>query len=203
MFLCRRSTGRCRDQTWIFPACRIGLLIRRNSGRDEKAFYRVRNRDHDMTPELDAGFAALAAQRVRSAPMRYYVWLPALRIADMWLRSAHRIISLGSPLVGVQRRSPLAGRQLGLWCNQFVLCCYVFTRDCSQPYDLWYRPIRFLSAATFGVPGQPGKSRAPLHAWMLIPLCYCWLQRCSVVVNSFQIWNKCLRCSVFKRFKTS
>jgi hypothetical protein len=41
---------------------------------------------HDMTPELDAGFAALAAQRVRSAPMRYYVWLPALRIADMWLR---------------------------------------------------------------------------------------------------------------------
>jgi 4-amino-4-deoxy-L-arabinose transferase-like glycosyltransferase len=44
------------------------------------------NESHDMTPELDAGFAALAAQRVRSAPMRYYVWLPALRIADMWLR---------------------------------------------------------------------------------------------------------------------
>jgi len=36
--------------------------------------------------ELDARFAALAAERVRSAPVRYYVWLPALRIADMWLR---------------------------------------------------------------------------------------------------------------------
>jgi hypothetical protein len=44
------------------------------------------NQDHDVTPELDARFAALAAARIRAAPLRYYVWLPALRIADMWLR---------------------------------------------------------------------------------------------------------------------
>ena len=44
------------------------------------------NRGHDMTPELDARFATLAAQRIHSAPLRYYVWLPAARIADMWLR---------------------------------------------------------------------------------------------------------------------
>jgi hypothetical protein len=44
------------------------------------------NRDHDMTPELDARFAALAAERVQAAPIRYYLWLPAVRIADMWLR---------------------------------------------------------------------------------------------------------------------
>ncbi len=44
------------------------------------------NQDHDMTPELDARFATLAAERVRAAPLRYYVWLPAVRIADMWLR---------------------------------------------------------------------------------------------------------------------
>ena len=44
------------------------------------------NRDHDMTPELDSRFAALAAERIHAAPLRYYVWLPALRIADMWLR---------------------------------------------------------------------------------------------------------------------
>ena len=42
--------------------------------------------DRDMTPELDARFAALAAARVKAAPLRYYVWLPAVRIADMWLR---------------------------------------------------------------------------------------------------------------------
>jgi len=44
------------------------------------------NRNHDMNPELDARFAALASARVQAAPLRYYVWLPTLRIADMWLR---------------------------------------------------------------------------------------------------------------------
>lgn len=44
------------------------------------------NHDRDMTPELDARFASLAAERIRSSPLRYYLWLPAVRIADMWLR---------------------------------------------------------------------------------------------------------------------
>ena len=44
------------------------------------------NQDHDITPELDQRFAALAAARIRAAPLRYYIWLPVLRIADMWLR---------------------------------------------------------------------------------------------------------------------
>jgi 4-amino-4-deoxy-L-arabinose transferase-like glycosyltransferase len=43
------------------------------------------NRDHDLTPELDARFAMLAAERIHAAPLRYYVWLPVIRIADMWL----------------------------------------------------------------------------------------------------------------------
>jgi len=44
------------------------------------------NRDRDMSAELDARFGALAASRIRAAPLRYYLWLPALRIVDMWLR---------------------------------------------------------------------------------------------------------------------
>jgi 4-amino-4-deoxy-L-arabinose transferase-like glycosyltransferase len=39
-----------------------------------------------VTPELDARFAELAAVRIHAAPLRYYVWLPLLRITDMWLR---------------------------------------------------------------------------------------------------------------------
>jgi len=39
-----------------------------------------------VTPELDARFAVLASQRIRQAPLRYYVWLPLLRVTDMWLR---------------------------------------------------------------------------------------------------------------------
>ena len=44
------------------------------------------NRSHEINPDLDARFAALASERIRSAPLRYYVWLPIVRIADMWLR---------------------------------------------------------------------------------------------------------------------
>jgi 4-amino-4-deoxy-L-arabinose transferase-like glycosyltransferase len=39
-----------------------------------------------VTPDLDARFAALAAERVHHSHLRYYVVLPLLRIADMWLR---------------------------------------------------------------------------------------------------------------------
>jgi len=39
-----------------------------------------------VTPELDARFAVLANERIRAAPLRYYLWLPFTRIADMWLR---------------------------------------------------------------------------------------------------------------------
>jgi hypothetical protein len=38
------------------------------------------------TPDLDARFATLAVERVHHSLLRYYVELPLLRIADMWLR---------------------------------------------------------------------------------------------------------------------
>ena len=39
-----------------------------------------------VTPELDARFSALAAERVHHSLLRYYVVLPLMRITDMWLR---------------------------------------------------------------------------------------------------------------------
>jgi 4-amino-4-deoxy-L-arabinose transferase-like glycosyltransferase len=39
-----------------------------------------------VTPALDARFQTLAEERIHAAPLRYYLWLPLLRIADMWLR---------------------------------------------------------------------------------------------------------------------
>jgi hypothetical protein len=40
----------------------------------------------DLSPELDGRFAQLAEERVKAHPLRYYVWLPLGRMADMWLR---------------------------------------------------------------------------------------------------------------------
>ncbi len=50
------------------------------------------NQSQEMTPELDARFGKLAADRIRTRPVRYYVVLPLLRIADMWLRPRTEIL---------------------------------------------------------------------------------------------------------------
>ena len=42
--------------------------------------------NHDLTPQIDARFEQLAQQRIAANPLRYYVWLPLGRLADMWLR---------------------------------------------------------------------------------------------------------------------
>jgi hypothetical protein len=44
------------------------------------------NLHNSISPELDDRFAALAAERIHAHPLRYYVVLPVLRVADMALR---------------------------------------------------------------------------------------------------------------------
>jgi hypothetical protein len=44
------------------------------------------NANHAIDPELDARFEALARERIQRSPLRYYLRLPLLRMADMWLR---------------------------------------------------------------------------------------------------------------------
>jgi hypothetical protein len=51
-----------------------------------RALIAAYNRTTTLTPQLDAAFAALAEQRIRAHPFRYYVELPLARLADMWLR---------------------------------------------------------------------------------------------------------------------
>ena len=41
---------------------------------------------YDLTPALDAAFARIASERVAAHPLRFYLWLPLGRLADMWLR---------------------------------------------------------------------------------------------------------------------
>ena len=48
----------------------------------------------EISPELDAKFEQLAEERIRRAPLRYYVLLPAARVADMWLRPRTELLGL-------------------------------------------------------------------------------------------------------------
>jgi 4-amino-4-deoxy-L-arabinose transferase-like glycosyltransferase len=50
------------------------------------------NQSRELTPELDARFGNIAADRIRAHRVRYYVVLPLLRVADMWLRPRTEIL---------------------------------------------------------------------------------------------------------------
>ncbi len=54
------------------------------------------NETHKMPPELDAQFRAVAEQRIAADRLRYYVWLPLLRVADLWLRPRTEALPLNS-----------------------------------------------------------------------------------------------------------
>jgi len=50
------------------------------------------NQQLEIGPELDHRFEQLAEQRIRQDRWRYWLWLPLLRIADMWLRPRTEIL---------------------------------------------------------------------------------------------------------------
>jgi 4-amino-4-deoxy-L-arabinose transferase-like glycosyltransferase len=54
------------------------------------------NKNFHISPKLDDQFAQLAQQRITHSPFRYYVWLPFLRVADMWLRPRTEILGIDS-----------------------------------------------------------------------------------------------------------
>ena len=49
---------------------------------------------HPIDPEIDEQLERLAEQRIARAPMRYYVLLPAMRAASMWLRPRVEFLGL-------------------------------------------------------------------------------------------------------------
>ncbi len=50
------------------------------------ALARDYNAHMQLTRSLDARFAKLASERIARHPLRFYLWLPLGRVADMWLR---------------------------------------------------------------------------------------------------------------------
>jgi hypothetical protein len=41
----------------------------------------------EMTPEIDAGFAQIARERITRHPLRYYIWLPLKRARSLWFNT--------------------------------------------------------------------------------------------------------------------
>ena len=137
------------------------------------------NQSQDMTPEFDARFGELAAERIRAHPLRYYLGLPALRIADMWLRPRTEILPpdvhwwefnddtkmsvmsvglgllnlayIGTGLVALAR-SPSGIRYAGLFVFLLVLrSAFLGTLENPEPrYTLECYPAIIVFAASLG-----------------------------------------------------
>lgn len=52
------------------------------------------NHDLSVDEDLDKEFEQLAQERVRHSRFRYYLWLPFLRVADMWLRPRTELLGI-------------------------------------------------------------------------------------------------------------
>lgn len=76
---------------WNVPGDKIDVdkLPRRalDSAREQTlALIADYNVNQQLTPPIDARFDEVARERIREHPFRYYVELPVVRVADMWLR---------------------------------------------------------------------------------------------------------------------
>jgi 4-amino-4-deoxy-L-arabinose transferase-like glycosyltransferase len=59
-----------------------------------EALFAQYNRVASATPEFDAAFAQIAAERIADHPLRYYVELPVARELDMWLRPRFELTTM-------------------------------------------------------------------------------------------------------------
>ena len=77
----------------------LGLLPSRAfDSREQRQQTQAIFQEYDKTlvinPELNERLMELANERIHRDPLRYYLWLPTLRIADMWLRPRTEMLPL-------------------------------------------------------------------------------------------------------------
>jgi len=131
------------------------------------------NQNTTITPQIDARFGALAAQRIHDRPARYYVVLPLARLADMafrprtdmlWIEmrwwqfdrhesesyfavsyAALNLLYFLAAIVGFFRRPPLRGAILAFVA---VRCALLVTLEAPEPrYTLEFFPPLIALAA--------------------------------------------------------
>jgi hypothetical protein len=74
-----------------------------------------------VSPELDAKFGALAKERVQAHPVLCLVWVPVLRVADMWLRPRTETLGLDADWWRFDRHRAESFEAVGLGLANFAL----------------------------------------------------------------------------------
>jgi 4-amino-4-deoxy-L-arabinose transferase-like glycosyltransferase len=75
-----------------------------------------------MTPSIDSGFAAIAAERIARAPLRHYILLPARRAVALWFDTHSLYYPFAGELSGRKRED--GGR---VWLPIFMALTWIYT----------------------------------------------------------------------------
>ena len=87
------------------------------------------NASRMLTPEMDRRFAQLANERIQHSPLRYLLWVPFVRVADMWLRPRTEMLNLDLDWWHFNDMSEsLMSLGLGLLNACYLLCAAVGLR---------------------------------------------------------------------------
>ena len=79
----------------------------------------------EMTPDIDAGFAELARERIRRSPARYYVLLPAKRAMNLWFDTHSQYYPFEGSLLPLQDLDYDLHQQF--WLPLFVGLTVIYT----------------------------------------------------------------------------
>jgi hypothetical protein len=143
------------------------------------------NRTEIVTPSIDATFGALAAERIRAHPFRYYLEMPLARLADMWLRPrtemlwielrwwqysrhhaetefslAYAVLNLAylvAALIGYAKRPPF---RVVILAFVLLRCALLLTLEAPEPrYTLeCFPPLIALAAVALSGKGRLGQA---------------------------------------------
>jgi hypothetical protein len=78
-----------------------------------------------MTPEIDAGFAQLAAERIARHPFRFYVWVPAKRAHALWFNTHSDFYPFEGALLPLDELDYDAHQQI--WLPIFAALVAIYT----------------------------------------------------------------------------
>lgn len=79
----------------------------------------------EMTPEIDAGFAQIAKERIARHPLRYFLWLPVKRALSLWFDTHSQYYPFEGELLPFRDLDHDIHQQV--WLPLFAVLTFVYT----------------------------------------------------------------------------
>jgi dolichyl-phosphate-mannose-protein mannosyltransferase len=96
-----------------------------DEGDASQAIDQAEKQPVEMTPELDAGFAKIAAERIARSPVRYYLWLPLKRARTLWIDTHSQYYPFEGELFPLEDLDYDANQQF--WLPLFAGLTFLYT----------------------------------------------------------------------------